>query len=170
MEESPQDDLDKMLSSMLPPTPAESTPTAQRGNDHDAKLALELVSNLRPRSEVAAAYGYDTAQLKAKIANDSFRAILLEAKRLWSADTNSRDRARLKAGMLVEDSLLDIYEIVTDRNATPAVRNQSFQNLAKVAGLDQPNKHSDAGGLRIVFNMPDGVQEVSLPAIDMETD
>ena len=155
---------------MLPPTPAELTPTAQRGNDHDAKMAMELVSDIRPRSEVAAAYGYSPAQLKNKINNESFRVILREAKRLWSADANSKDRARLKAGMLVEDSLLDIYEIVTDKGATPAVRNQSFQNLAKVAGLDQPQKGGEGAGLRIVFNMPSGEQEVSLPAIDVDLD
>jgi hypothetical protein len=70
--------------------------------------------------------------------------------------------------MLVEDSLLDIYEIVTDQGATPSVRNQSFQNLAKVAGLDQPQKGGEGGGLRIVFNMPTGEQEISLPAIDID--
>jgi len=135
-------------------------------NSRDARLASELVANLRPRTEVAQAYGYTPAALSAKLRDSGFKRILRETKELWESDTNAKDRIRKKAALLVEDSLLDIYGIVTDDSVTPNVRNASFENLAKVADVTAPSKGGvgEGSGFKVVINLPDPDKSVTLSA------
>jgi len=124
---------------------------------------MELVADIRPREDVIAAFGYTKSTFKDKLRDESFVRLLREAKQLWSADNNVRERIRTKAGMLVEDSLLDIYNIVTDRAVNPSIRNASFQNLARVASVDSPDKNvSEGSGFRVIINLPSGEAPVEL--------
>ena len=132
-------------------------------NSRDAKLAMEIVADIRERDEIVAAYGYTDETFKLKLQDTLFQQRLREAKVLWTADTNVKERIRTKAGMLVEDSLLDIYGIVSDQSVNPATRNQSFQNLARVAAVDQPDKTDTGSGFKVVINLPDQ-QPVQLEA------
>ena len=130
-------------------------PLMPEENRHDAKLAMELAAQLRPAEDIAEAYGYTPKQLARKIKKPEFRTVLTEAKSLWNADTNIRERIRAKAGMLVEDSLLDIYNIVTDQAVTANVRNQSFQSLTRVAAVDSAEKTVEGAAFKVVINIPD---------------
>jgi len=157
----------------LRPPQLPSEPAVVPAVDRDARLAMELVAQLRPREEVAQAYGLSNKQLMDKLRNPQFRTILKNAKEVWSSDNNVKERIRAKAGLLVEDSLLDIYNIVTNPNITPSVRNQSFSHLANVADVSSPDRGSaSGGGFRVVINLPDKKQATieAKPVIEGELD
>jgi hypothetical protein len=120
----------------------------------DARLAAELVANLRPREEVAAAYGYTVAQMGQKLRNPEFRKIIRETREAWSADKNVKERVRIKAGLLVEDSLLDVFAIVSDHTASHVARTNAFSQLTKVASMDSPDKGADGSGFKVIINLP----------------
>lgn len=138
-------------------------------DSRDARLAAELIANLRPRKDIAAAYGYTEAQLVARVRSDKgFRSVLRNTKEVWESDSNARERVRQKAALLVEDGLLDIYGILTDTQVTPNVRVQSFETLAKVADVATPTKDGGGSGFKVVINLPNQQATELRPAIDVE--
>lgn len=136
----------------------------------DSRLAMELIANLRPREDIAHAYGYSVTELAAKIKKDKgFRTIINEARRIWESDDNAKARVRAKAALLIEDGLLDIYSILTDPTVTPNVRVSSFESLAKVADVSTPTKEGGGGGFRVVINLPEKGSPVAVaPIIEHE--
>lgn len=129
----------------------------------DARLAAELVANLRSRKDVAAAYGYTPAELKAKFKDPAFRKVLQETKELWTSDANVKERIRAKAGLLVEDALLDIFHIITDPEVNASTRVSSFDSLAKAADVASPSKGGEGGsGFKVIINLPQQEEPVTI--------
>ena len=114
---------------------------------------MELVAELRKPEEIAAAYGYTPEKLAEKLKTPPFRALVKECRELWSSDSNLKERIKVKAGLLVEDSLLDIFQIVADQTVNPLARNSAFTSLAKQAGTD--NAEAGGGdGFKLTINLP----------------
>lgn len=124
--------------------------------ERDSQLALEIVSDLRPFDEIAAAYGYTGVELNERMLKPAFSNIVDNAREIWSSDMNVKERIRTKAALLVEGSLLDMYGLVSDPGVNGAVRNASFVNLAKVAEVDGSGRGSggDGNGFKLIINLP----------------
>lgn len=99
---------------MALPIPIATSPDL---NAQDAQLVWELVSDITPKEDVLIRHGMTPADLKAKLNNPMFRSAYVEAKRLWSSDMNAQDRIKVKATMMVEDALIDVYRIIKDDTA-----------------------------------------------------
>ena len=147
-----------------PPTTAKSL--VPETKSRDARLAAELVANLRPRKDIAAAYGYTEKQLVKRCKSDKgFLQILTETREIWESDDHVKERVRKKAAMLVEDGLLDIYSIMTDAAVTANVRVSSFESLAKVADVAAPTKDGGGGAFKVVINLPNKEEPVTIGAV-----
>ena len=136
----------------LPPLSAGELPAI---TGVDSRLAVELALQITPVPDLLKRYEITAAQLKSKLKDPLFRAQIKQAKAVWQSDLNIKERIRMKAGFLVEDSLLAMFGMVHNEGVQPAVRNDAFKSLARVAAVDAPEtKGAGTEGLRVVINFP----------------
>ena len=122
-------------------------------SERDARLALELVSGLSNVKDVLARYGMTEEELRTLLATPGFQALLKETRGAWQSDLNAKERVKLKAALLVEDSLMSIFRVVGDKNASMTARLDAFKSLAKIASVDEPEKKEGGGAGRFVLNI-----------------
>jgi hypothetical protein len=131
-------------------------------SDTDSRLAVEIAVKLRPVAELLTSYNLSRSELARKLKNPMFRDMVKQARTLWNSDLSVKERIRLKSQILVEDSILEIFSILHNHeNAIPA-RLDAFKQLARVAEVDTPTKHSGAEGSRftVSINLGDTIQPV----------
>lgn len=131
-------------------------------SDSDSRLAVELAIKLRGVPEILQAYAISRKELATKIRDPMFRDMVRQARQLWSSDLSVKERIRLKSQVLVEDSLLEIFSIVHNKdNAIPA-RLDAFKQLARTAEVDQPERGKGETGSRftVSINLGDTMQPV----------
>ena len=130
--------------------------------DTDSRLAVEVAVQIRPIAEVLNAYSLTRADLVRKLKDPMFRDMVKQAKSIWSSDLSIKERIRLKSQVLVEDSLLEVFGIVHNKeNAIPA-KLDAFKQLARVAEVDSPERHRGAEGSRftVSINLGDTIRPV----------
>lgn len=106
------------------------------GSDSDSRLAVELAIQIRPIDEIMESYGLTKAELKEKLANPVFKGMVVEAKKTWESDLSVKERIRLKAAHLVEDSILSVFNIIHDKDNPAPQRLDAFKSLTKVADVE----------------------------------
>jgi len=133
---------------------------------NDAQLAMELVADLRPRDQIARSYGYTPESLIGKLKDPAFGTILREAHKLWHSDSNTKERVRAKAGLLVEDMLLPVLDLFNNPETPSPVKMDSFKSLARIAAVDSVDKNMHEGGrMSIVINVPAKSGEDAKPIV-----
>ncbi len=131
-------------------------------SDVDSRLAIELAVQIRPVAELLVHYNLTRSQLVSKLRESMFRDMVKQAKTLWHSDLSIKERIRLKSQVLVEDSLLSIFQIVhNDNNAIPA-KLDAFKQLSRVAEVDAPERGKGDTGSRftVQINLGDTVPPV----------
>ena len=131
-------------------------------SDVDSRLAIELAVQIRPVAELLVHYNLTRSELVSKLRDSMFRAMVKQAKTLWHSDLSIKERIRLKSQVLVEDSLLSIFQIVhNDNNAIPA-KLDAFKQLSRVAEVDAPERGKGDTGSRftVQINLGDTVPPV----------
>lgn len=124
-------------------------------NGTDGRLIWELVAEIKPRADILAAYQMTIADLRTKMRDASFLAAFRETRRLWKSDMNAEKRIEVKARLLVEDSLLEIYRTIHDKETAAPARVAAFEQLTKVAKIG-PRKDEQGSGerVKITINVP----------------
>lgn len=147
----------------------------ERAGGFLSRLAMELASDLTPLPDILRNYALAPAQLKALLATRAFRDMFLEAKSVWRSGGNVRQRVRLKAALLAEDSLLEVFRIVHDAGANTANRLQAFKQIADLTDI-APRKEGPMGGsadgfsIKIIFpNLPAQTISAQVPALEHDT-
>lgn len=122
-------------------------------SDKDSRLAVEIAVQLRPVPEILKQYGLSRKDLVRKLKDPMFRDMVKQAKSLWNSDLSVKERIRLKSQVLVEDSILEIFSILHNRdNAIPA-RLDAFKQLARVAEVDSPDRSNADTGNRFTVSI-----------------
>lgn len=127
-------------------------------NDVDSQLAVELASEISPIKEVLSRHGITPEQLRVKLTDTRFRQMLREARRVWNSDLSVKERIRVKSAVLVEDSLIRLYEIFNNGEVATPARLEAFKSMAKVAEVYEPAKTGPAMGERVAININLGGQ------------
>lgn len=132
-------------------------------NDTDSRLAMELAIEISDLPDILARYGLTSEQLKKKFQNPAFRNMVREARITWKSDLSIKERIRVKSMALVEDSLLELYTIIHDRDISTNSRLDAFKSLSRVATTDTPDKEGAAAGERvhISINIPGAEKPVT---------
>lgn len=107
-------------------------------------LALELAAQLTDLPDILERYSLTKVQLRRILKDPEFKVMYAQAKAKWGADANAAERVATKSTMLVEDSLLEIYGILHDKDGTPSSKIAAFNALVdlsdaspkKMAGKD----------------------------------
>lgn len=135
----------------------------------DARLAWELVANISPLGDIMRRHSLDFDELDAKKRDPLFKNMLSQYEKHWNSELSVNQRVSLKAALLTEDTLLDIYRIVKDQEATPGQKLEAFGALAKAGevGVQRKDTGSGAPNVHVNINLP-GRTPVTIDAVPVE--
>jgi hypothetical protein len=135
-------------------------------NSIDSRLAMELAIEISELPDILQRYDLTKEGLRAKLENPAFRNAVKEAKITWNSDLSVKERIRVKSMVLIEDSILEIYNIIHDKDVSPTARIDAFKTLSRTATTDAPDKDGAATGERvhITFNIPGAERPVTYDA------
>lgn len=133
-------------------------------NDVDSQLSIELASEISPLKDILTRHGITAKQLRIKLKDPHFQNMFKEAKRVWNSDLSVRDRIKIKSAVLVEDSLIKLYQIFNNEDLAAPARLEAFKSMAKVAEVYEVPKSPTAVGERVSINinLGDGHKGVTL--------
>lgn len=138
----------------------------------DAQLAWELTAGISSIGDIMRRHSLTFDEYDTKKRDPAFMAMYTQYKKYWDSDMSAAERVQLKAALLTEDSLLDIYEITKDKEAASGVRLEAFASLARAAQIGMKTKDGapvSGERVQININLP-GRQGVIIdaPAITVE--
>lgn len=121
----------------------------------DGRIAWEIAAEISDVPTICTRYGLSLSDFKKKLQDKLFRQALREAKALWKSDLNVKERIRLKAAFLVEDSILDIFAIIKNEQMPAASKLDAFEKLMKTADLAPKTgaQPATAAGFKVVIQM-----------------
>jgi hypothetical protein len=125
-------------------------------NETDARLIWELVAKIRSTKEVLENYGLTQTDLANKLRDKMFVGAYKEAKSVWASDLNVQQRIKFKSGLLLEDSLQDIFCIIKDPAMGVTAKLEATKQLGQLSQTINP-KPSAAGeggsGFKLTINL-----------------
>lgn len=126
-------------------------------NDTDARLIWELVAEIHKPAEILARHGMVAADLAAKLRDKMFVTAFREAKSAWKSELNVQQRVRLKAGLLLEDSLMDILLIIKDPLMATVHKLEATKQLTNMAdvGKQKPGVEGQGSAFKLTINLGD---------------
>lgn len=149
----------------IPPLPVGPNTGIEGLNDHDARLIWDLVSKMRPATDVLTTYGLTPADLRAKAGNELWASAYREAEKLWTSDMNIQQRIRLKAAFLLEDSLAHVFSIVSAQGISLTNKLEAVEKLIKISTVANVPKEGPSGEKHnITINIGGGVAPIKVVA------
>jgi hypothetical protein len=138
----------------------------------DARLAWELVTNIAPVGDLMRRHGLTFDDYDAKKRDPAFLAMLEQYRKNWNSEMSVNQRVALKAALLTEDSLLDIYSIIKAEEASPGQKLEAFGALAKAGEVGAAKKDSGIVPVPVQINItipgkpPLTLDAMPLPALE----
>ncbi len=141
-------------------------PTAVSGiTGHDAQLIFDLVSNMRPKSEVLKSYNLTVADLQAKANNPLWANAYRETERVWKSEMNITQRIRLKAAFLLEDSLPTLFNIIRQEGISINAKLEAIEKLTKISTVSNvPKEVGTTEKHNITINIGGGTPPIKVVA------
>lgn len=140
----------------------------------DARLAWELVANISPIGDIMRRHGLTFDEFDAKKRDPVFSNMLEQYRKHWNSELSVNQRVALKAALLTEDSLLDVYAIIKDGEASPGQKLEAFGALAKAGEVGVQRKDSAVASnpVHITINVPgrSGVTLDATPVTEVTSD
>lgn len=138
-------------------------------SEQDARLAWELVSNISTKADIIRRHGLTFDDFDTKERDPVFKMMLEEYKRRWNSELSVNQRVALKAALLTEDSLLDVYAIIKQEDSSPGQKLEAFGALAKAGEVGMAKKETGPSGapVQITINVP-GRGGLTLDAVPVE--
>lgn len=126
-------------------------------NQTDARLVWELVAEINKPSEIIKRHGLSVADFKAKMKDGLFMAAFREAKAAWKSELNVQQRIKLKAGLLLEDSLMDLMLIVKDPLMATTHKLEATKQLGQLSQTINPKPQvgGEGSSFKLTINMGD---------------
>lgn len=117
-----------------------------------AALAAELATRLYPIADTLVRFGLDKAQLQHLMQDPQFRHQVKEYKREWESPLSAKERVRIKASIMVEDSLLELHRIFHDVAMNPQARLDAFKQAVNLADM-QPKANAQPEQTKFTLNI-----------------
>lgn len=135
----------------------------------DARLAWELVAGISSIGDIMRRHNLSFDELDLKKSDPTFKTMLEQYKKHWNSELSVNQRVTLKAALLTEDSLLDVYAIIKDVEASPGQKLEAFGALAKAGEVGGQRKDAGAPSapVHITINVP-GRSGVTIDATPVE--
>lgn len=137
------------------------TPTEDLMSRCTPEFISELAAQINEPADILNRHGITGQELGVLKDIPAFKNAYREAKAFWNSDANFKERIAVKAGTLVEGTMLDVYTIIKDADANIASRLDAFKTLASMAGTDGKHKEAAATGQRVSVNITLGKETVT---------
>lgn len=127
--------------------------------DLSPMIAAELAAGLSEPKTIRERYNLSLGQWKALCASPTFRGMLREAVTKFRGDMNAGARITLKAEVLLEDAMPEIYHIIKNPLAANADKINALKQLSELAGRVSKavaNPASGTGGFTLNINVGKG--------------
>jgi hypothetical protein len=106
---------------------------------HAHELARRIAMELDDPLQLAIAMGLTATQWQVLQTHPHFKAQVEQAKAEANSAAGLADRVRLKALMALDHGgILDMVDLMSNKDTPPLVRQRTFDSLADVAGLSKP--------------------------------
>src|SRR5882672_1127903 len=102
--------------------------------DLSATVAAELAAGLSSAETIRKRFGLTAPQWRQLTQNGYFRGMVKDALKSFQGDLNAGRRITLKAEVMLEDSLEDLYAIVKTKDVPSGERIKAVQTMAELAG------------------------------------
>lgn len=135
-------------------------------NDSDARLVWELVANISPAREILKRHGLTIADFAAKKNDRMFVAAYKEAASVWKSDMNVQQRIKFKAGLLLEDSLQDLFVIIKDPNMAASLKMEATKQLGQLSQTINPKQTTSTEGSQFKLTINLGETSAKTVTID----
>ena len=117
-------------------------------------FALELAARLEPTQDLIARYGMTWEEYRALLARPEFRDAVKEASQAFAASSNTPERVKLKAALLVEMGLEEMWHIMADSGHSAAARVAAFSAVTKLTGLEKPEAAVPVAKFELLIQLP----------------
>jgi hypothetical protein len=123
------------------------------------RIAREIARNLVPIDMICERFKIDEDQYNSILRSPIFQRRLEEELDIWNASTPLAiaERIKAKAGTMIEEALLEVYELIHDKNQ-PMV--------AKVRALEWASRMAGIGEVVPLGNLPPGVTNGAGPGLN----
>jgi hypothetical protein len=128
----------------------------------DQTLIWELVANINPAADILKRHGLTVADLRAKQRDKLWAAAYREAKVFWESNAGVRERIKQKAGMLLEDALMDIQLIIKDPMIPTVHKLEATKQLGQLSQTSNPKTQPGevGAGFKLTINISDSKKRV----------
>lgn len=115
------------------------SPETQENLDTIMRLvARNVAMGIHDLNEILEVCGVDPRDFTRWQGNPRFQMYLRAEQEAWNNASNVGERAKLKAGILIEEWLPEAYGELRDRKTPLNQRTLLFQAITKVAGMGEP--------------------------------
>lgn len=135
-----------------------------------ASLASELAIGMLPIPDILKRFGMTTVQLKQLLRDQTFKNMVKQFKAEWHEASNSKERIRLKAAIMVEENLVELHRIFNDIEMNPSTRLEAFKQMTTLADVQPRHTGPDNSGpkFNLTLNLGDTSKSLTIDAVAEE--
>lgn len=126
-------------------------------------LAQEIAAGLTDIGDILERHSVTREEFLALAKTQAFRSMVAEAKSLWHADGNAKERIKAKALVAVEVNLPLLHRLANDEDLNPTARIEAVKELKALGGLNAKEEGAAAGGSGFNITITVGGEDVLAP-------
>lgn len=128
-----------------------------------SRLARDVARNLVPLNEILQNSQISPDQYEAMVSHPFFQSRLQEELNSWNGDV--RTRVAAKAATLIEDSLIEVYELIHDRSQPMPAKIEALKFAARLAAMDEGAVRTSTEDNRVTINISIGDKTLSFDKV-----
>ena len=128
-----------------------------------SRLAREVARDLIPVDQICERYKIDDDTYQRILRHPMFQQRLQEELDIWNASTPRAitERISAKAATMIEESIIEVYELIHDKNQPMSAKIEALKWASKLAGVGEREAKDLLPGERVRFNIFIGDRKVS---------
>jgi len=129
-----------------------------------SRVAREIARDLVPVDKICERYQIDDETYQRILRHPMFQQRLQEELDIWNASTPRAitERISAKAATMIEESLIEIYQLLHDRNQPMVAKVKALEWASRLAGVGVQETKDLLPGERVRFNIYIGDKKVEL--------
>lgn len=124
--------------------------------DRQVRIAREIAMGMRELPDILKAHAIMPDEFERMRADPRFDDLLKELIREWNGAKNTEARIKMKAGVSLEESLMNFHQSMNNANEPLNHRVEVAKFLAKVAGIGEQAQGPTGGGFSVTINIGGG--------------
>ena len=128
-----------------------------------SRLARELARDLVPLETILERYKIDEDDYQRILRHPMFAQRFQEELDIWNASTPMAIAERIgsKAATMIEESLVEVYSLIHDRNQPMASKIEALKWASRISGIGEKEASAITPGDRVRFNIYIGDKKMS---------